>query len=61
MVNPADANLCSLKDTEGLDIELPDGEIGQVSDFMVSEETGEIVWIVVNTRLAAQQLRDDHD
>lgn len=61
MVNPEDANLCSLKDTEGLYIELPDGEIGQVSDFMVSEETGEIVWIVVNTRLAAQQLRDDHD
>jgi len=59
MVNPADANLCSLKDT--LYLALPDGEIGQVSDFMVNEETGEIVWIVVNPRLAAQQLRDDHD
>lgn len=50
MVNPEDANLCSLKDTEGLYIESLDGEIGHVSDFMVNDETWEIVWMVVNTR-----------
>lgn len=49
MVNPEDEYLCSLKDTEGLHIEALDGEIGHVSDFMVNDETWEIVWMVVNT------------
>lgn len=50
MINPEDENLCSLRDTEGLHIEALDGEIGHVSDFMVNDETWDIVWMVVNTR-----------
>ncbi|MBS1809966.1 MAG: hypothetical protein JST84_17530 [Acidobacteria bacterium] len=47
--NPEDEYLCSVKDTEGLHIEATDGEIGHVLDFMVNEDTWEIVWMVVST------------
>ncbi len=50
MINPEDEYLCSVKDSEGLHIEAADGEIGHVLDFMVNEETWDIVWIVVGTR-----------
>jgi hypothetical protein len=49
-ISPEDMYLCSLKDTEGLHIEAADGEIGHVLDFMVNEETWEIVWLVASTR-----------
>jgi hypothetical protein len=47
--NPEDEYLCSVKDTEGLHLEAVDGEIGHVLDFMVNEETWDIVWMVVST------------
>ena len=49
MTNPEDEHLYSLKDTKGLHIEALDGEIGHVLDFMVNDETWEIVWMIVNT------------
>jgi hypothetical protein len=48
--NSEDEFLCSVKDTEGMHIEATDGEIGHVLDFMVNEETWDIVWMVVGTR-----------
>lgn len=50
MMNPEDEYLYSFNDTEGLTIEALDGGVGHMADFMVNDETWDIILLVVNTR-----------